>query len=485
MPGPKVVLTPAESLFQRFLLDCRKQYSPDLEIRFTGGWVRDKLLHVQSHDIDVALSTMTGSQFAQILRKFIDDGKAASYEEEANALQLKAPLGSIHQIAANPEKSKHLETVATRMFGFDVDLVNLRKEVYAEDSRNPQMEFGTAEEDALRRDATINALFYNLQTEQVEDFTGKGLDDMQGKIIRTPLAPYQTFRDDPLRILRLIRFASRFDYEIEAGSMEAMRDKTIHEALRAKISRERVGIEVDKMFTGPDPYKAVKLIYDLDLHTTVFADPFSKKEVNVSKLPMVYDSLLLLDTKFNSSIHQLNLQANPALSWYLAAYTPWKTSEAAAVEASKDGIKASRKLMKIIGDSVRHVDAVSEMLQDVGSPSCSRSQLAMFVRRLGPSWRSHIFYAMLCEFGGQSFGKVIERYQALLDAIERQDLLFAAETVPILKGNKIQEAMGVNGGPWLTKATNMVVEWQFDNPGGSEEAALEMIRGRKADLGLG
>ena len=71
--------------------------------------------------------------------------KAASYEEEARQLQLKAPLGSLHQIAANPEKSKHLETVTTRMFGFDVDLVNLRKEVYAEDSRNPQMEFGTPE----------------------------------------------------------------------------------------------------------------------------------------------------------------------------------------------------------------------------------------------------------------------------------------------------------------------------------------------------
>lgn len=447
--------------------------------------MRDKLLSVQSHDIDVALSTMTGWQFAQILRNFIDDGKAASYEEEAKALQLNAPLGSTHQIAANPEKSKHLETVATRMFGFDVDLVNLRKEIYAEDSRNPQMEFGTAEEDALRRDATINALFYNLQTEKVEDFTGKGLEDMQSKILRTPLAPYQTFKDDPLRILRLIRFASRLDYDIEATSMHAMRDKTIHEALRAKISRERVGIEVDKSLTGPDPYKAMKLIYDLGLHSTVFADPSSKKEMNVSNLPTVYESLLLLETKLNSPINLLNLQADPALSWYLAAYTPWKLSETAALDASKEGIKASRKLMKVIGDSVRHVGTVSEMMRDAGQASCSRSRLGMFVRRLGQSWRSHIIYAMLCDFAIEPFEQVVARYQALLGAIEEQDLLAAAETVPILKGNKIQEAMGVNGGPWLTKATNMVVEWQFDNRGGDEEAALEMIKGRKADLGLG
>ena len=446
--------------------------------------MRDKLLNVQSHDIDVALSTMTGWQFAQILRQFIDDGRAIAYEEEAKKLQLKAPLGSIHQIAANPEKSKHLETVATRMFGFDVDLVNLRKEVYAEDSRNPQMEFGTPEEDALRRDATINALFYNLQTETVEDFTGKGLDDMQSKIIRTPLAPYQTFKDDPLRILRLIRFASRLDYEIEPESMEAMRDKTIHEALRAKISRERVGIEVDKMLNGPDPYKAVTLMYDLDLHSTVFADPASKKQVDFSKLPTVYDRLHILTSKPRSLSDQLNLQADPALPWYLAAYTPWKTSEAAVLDACKEGIKASRKMMKVIGDSVRHLDAVSEILRDVGKATCSRSRLGMFVRSLGRTWRSHIVYAMLCEITEQPFEQIIHKYQALLDVIQEQGLLCAAETVPILKGNKIQEAMGVAGGPWLTRATNMVVEWQFDNPDGSKEAALEMIRGRKAELGL-
>jgi tRNA nucleotidyltransferase (CCA-adding enzyme) len=484
MAGPKVNLTPAESLFRRFLLDCRKQYSPDLELRFTGGWVRDKLLHVQSHDIDVALSTMTGLQFAQMLQKFVAEGKAASYEEEAMRLELKAPLGSIHQIAANPEKSKHLETVTTRIFGFDVDLVNLRKEVYAEDSRNPQMEFGTPEEDALRRDATINALFYNLQTEQVEDFTGKGLDDMSSHIIRTPLAPYQTFKDDPLRTLRLIRFASRLGYKIETASMEAMRDKTIRDALRAKISRERVGIEVDKMLTGPDPQGALKLIYDLDLHSTVFADPISKKQTDVSKLPRVYDSLVALTTKDDATFNQLNIKSDPALSWYLAAYTPWENSEAEALEAAKEGIKAPRKLMKLVGDSVKHHKSVLRIVEEVQKDKYPRSRLGMFIRKLGSSWRAHVLYAMLCDFACQPYGEVAGRYAVLLNAIQERLLLGAAETVPILKGNKIQQAMGAQGGPWLTKATNMVVEWQFDNPDGDEEAALQMITSRKAELGL-
>ena len=205
---------------------------------------------------------MTGYQFGLKMKDYLEvpgnsdkyglDGVATT---DANAKSQTAQnktvvVSGLHKIEANPEKSKHLETVTTRIFGLDIDLVNLRKETYTEDSRNPQMEFGTPEEDALRRDATINAMFYNLQTEVVEDFTGRGHDDMRERIIRTPLEPYQTFKDDPLRVLRLIRFASRLAYKIEEDARKAMSEASIQEALKVKISRERVGVELEKMLKG-------------------------------------------------------------------------------------------------------------------------------------------------------------------------------------------------------------------------------------------
>ena len=150
-------------------------------------------------------------------------------------------VSNLHKIAANPEKSKHLETVTTKILGYDVDFVNLRKETYTEDSRHPQMEFGTAKEDALRRDATVNALFYNLHTDKVEDFTG-GLGHMSEKLIKTPLDPYQTFVDDPLRVLRLIRFASRLGFSIDPESEKAMSDPGIQEALKMKIKIGRAHV---------------------------------------------------------------------------------------------------------------------------------------------------------------------------------------------------------------------------------------------------
>lgn len=268
---PTIRLTPIESALRTLLLDVAQYIrqeaivtggsdvanQPEIVLRFTGGWVRDKLLGFDSHDIDVAISSMTGYQFGKALKKYLNNPKnLAKYRKSLPKGEM--AFVSLHKIEANPEKSKHLETVTTKIFGLDIDLVNLRKETYTDDSRNPQMEFGSAVEDALRRDATINALFYNLNESRLEDLTERGLEDMQKKLIRTPLEPYQTFKDDPLRVLRLIRFASRLGYEIDPETEAAMQNEDISVALKLKISKERVGTELEKMLRGEYSTTGVK-----------------------------------------------------------------------------------------------------------------------------------------------------------------------------------------------------------------------------------
>lgn len=243
-----IKLTDREATLQKLLLDIssfigRTNRCPPPELRFTGGWVRDKLLGSSSHDIDISISSMTGKEFADSMKHAFSSTSVVS-EHGPNI------IGHLANIPANPEKSKHLETITTKILGFDIDLVNLRKETYCEDSRNPTVEHGTPEEDAFRRDSTVNALFYNLQTGEVEDFTGRGFKDLEARIIKTPLDPYQTFNDDPLRILRSIRFASRLGFKIDSRDEQAMSDKTNQEALRVKISRERFGVEITKMLRG-------------------------------------------------------------------------------------------------------------------------------------------------------------------------------------------------------------------------------------------
>ncbi len=280
-------LLPVEQLLRRLLLDYRNEMLLDpaslkLEIWFTGGWVRDKLLGIQTMDIDVALNAITGMHFATGLKDFYATN-GAKFIQEAEKLCISSSF-KLHKVDKKPEKSKHLETATAHIFGLDVDFVNLRGETYTEDSRNPQMEFATVREDALRRDATINALFYDVEKQKVEDFTGKGLQDMAAGIINTPLDPHQTFIDDPLRILRLIRFASRLGYALDEKVKESMKDKRIHASLNAKISRERVGIEVMKMLNGRNPFMACQLIYDSGLYSTVFLNSTSQSLHSLTSL---------------------------------------------------------------------------------------------------------------------------------------------------------------------------------------------------------
>ena len=149
----------------------------------------------------------------------------------------------------------------------------------------------------MRRDATVNAMFFNLNTLQIEDFTNRGFEDMDAKVIRTPLEPHQTFKDDPLRILRLIRFASRLNYTIDPETEKAMSSQEIGEVLKIKISRERVGIELEKMLKGPDPLRALSSHRQArsvryDFHRSNPSPPFSPRygvlplSIQIRRLPV-------------------------------------------------------------------------------------------------------------------------------------------------------------------------------------------------------
>ena len=178
-------------------------------------------------------------------------------------------IGLIGVIQANPEQSKHLETATVKVFDHWIDFVNLRAEEYTNDSRIPgEMRIGSPMEDAYRRDLTINSLFYNLNTQEIEDFTGKGITHLNEGIISTPLPPLTTLLDDPLRVLRAIRFAARLKFTMDDELRNAAGDASVREALDLKVSRERVGSEIDLMLRSQDPVGAMRLIMVLDLAKT-------------------------------------------------------------------------------------------------------------------------------------------------------------------------------------------------------------------------
>eukprot|EP00536_Pseudo-nitzschia_multiseries_P005930 jgi/Psemu1/65334/estExt_Genemark1.C_1210023 len=208
-------------------------------------------------DIDIALDDMLGREFAEHLNKYLTEMGEKTH--------------GVGVVLKNPEKSKHLETATMKVGTFWIDFVNLRAEEYAEDSRIPElMRIGTPAEDAFRRDLTINSLFYNVNNGQVEDWTGRGFNDLRRCVIATPLAPLTTLLDDPLRTLRSVRFAARLHFTMDASLKEAAMDDRVRKALAEKVSRERIGCEVDLMLRSPDPVGAMRLLINLKLAKTVF-----------------------------------------------------------------------------------------------------------------------------------------------------------------------------------------------------------------------
>ncbi|MDO4763589.1 MAG: HD domain-containing protein [Flavobacteriaceae bacterium] len=208
-------------------------------IYIVGGYVRDLLMKRKS-PIDIDFVTEgSGIHLAQKSAQFI-----------------------------NPEiKVSVFKTYGTAMFrynGLDLEFVGARKESYNSDSRNPQVEEGSLEDDQKRRDFTINALAISLNQDNFGELIDpfNGVKDLEKGILRTPLEPLQTYSDDPLRMMRAIRFASTLDFNIEEKSLEAIK----REAERIKIvTIERIMVEFNKIMLSPKPSVGLKLLKETGL----------------------------------------------------------------------------------------------------------------------------------------------------------------------------------------------------------------------------
>ena len=244
---------------------ARQTGEPVIKIRVAGGWVRDKLLGTESDDIDFAFSDISGLHFARHVNEVLKARGLPASDLESDAIR-------------NSEQSAHLETVCIGIAGLEIDMNALRRERYNPTSRIPEITPGTVTEDATRRDFTINAMFYKFgptpKEDCIEDPTGNGMRDMRRGVVRTNIDPVQSFTDDPLRMLRCVRYVSRYSFRMDPDVRKVFDFPPVRRQFRALVSRQLTMRELFKMLHQDERADAIKLLGDVGLEGPI-ADPQS------------------------------------------------------------------------------------------------------------------------------------------------------------------------------------------------------------------
>lgn len=226
-----------------------------VETYVIGGFVRDIILKRPSKDIDI-VCVRSGIELAKAVAKALSIKKVSVF--------------------------KNFGTAMINYQGWEIEFVGARKESYDRNSRKPIVENGTLEDDQNRRDFSINAMAICLNSERFGELVDpfNGLSDCENKIIRTPLEPTITFSDDPLRMMRAIRFATQLNFEIEATTYKALHSEKERIDI---ISQERITDELNKIILSPVPSIGFKHLFDTGLLHHFFPEMVKLHGVEIRK----------------------------------------------------------------------------------------------------------------------------------------------------------------------------------------------------------
>ncbi|CAO2036751.1 unnamed protein product [Urochloa humidicola] len=508
-----VELTDKEEQIFQLLRDVVSHFGLGTQLRVAGGWVRDKLLGKDSTDIDIALDNTTGQNFCNKINEY----------SECLGMGQKAIVVS----KCNPDRSKHLETATMRIFDIKIDFVNLRSEKYAENSRIPTVEIGTSIEDAYRRDLTINSLFFNINNNSVEDLTGRGMDDLKKGLIATPLPAKATFLDDPLRVLRAIRFAARFNFKLAEDLKEAASDEKVKSKLGRKISRERIGGEINLMMAGKHPIKAICDIHDLGLFYAVFSFPEKTTPPVFHKCD--WQCVLHIEAAWNlaysiySCVFSIGSdKSDPELQderrrlcLYSALFTPLRNmfhldrrSNKVPVSSYiiKDSLKlsgsdakmvvnihaASEKFAELVllVESTVDVGTLKEKLEDeyleIPEDSVKRVYAGLVLQEIKDFWRVALLISIISYPEAENAGDILskqdelhrrkKKYIRVERSITNLGLHGVWELKPLLNGDSIKEVLQEPEGPLIGEWLRRAVKWQLAHPNGTRDECIEWMK---------
>ncbi len=284
-----------------------------------GGCVRDELLGKKTNDIDIAVELPDGGT------------RLAEYLHERG-------------VASQPVVYRQFGTALVSIAGNKVEFVMTRRESYRSRCRKPDVQFGSLEEDVLRRDFTINSLIMNVADGKIADLSGLGKADLKAKLVRSTSDPAVIFREDPLRLLRAVRFAAQLKFGIETKTWRQIRQ---HVQAIKHVSRERSADEIMKIMALPNFLQGIELLIRSGLKAALLP--------GLKYPPALLDPDLLKSkdaqyTLIKPAISRLSVPARLALGLWL-----------------HDDMTKYLQLLKLSAKTIRHVTLLAEECKRVRS----------------------------------------------------------------------------------------------------------------------
>ena len=431
-------------------------------VYLVGGVVRDAFLGKASKDVDIVVDIPNGGVgFANFIAF-----KNGCHVSNKNPVIFPTYGTAKFQLLNSPEFSD-----------IEIECVHTRKEQYHSDSRNPSTAFGTIEDDAMRRDLTINSLYYNISTSEIHDYCGFGLSDLKNHIIRTPSNPNTIFSDDPLRILRTIRFATRFNWGVEEDTWMGM----IQSAQRIlSVAQERVTDEINKILVTDKPSVGIRRMLNCN-KLLEYVMP------GIAYQAHVYQSMAPKVTLLEHTLQVLD-KIEPTLEYRLAALyhdigkiVTYKKNFAFHATVGSELTGRLMKIMKYPNKTISNVSTAISLHEVFSGYRLkeypSKKMLRKFKSLSGESY--DLTLALIdannkCQCDKSKTNQIDYVRKKIAELEEKEKNNLSKIKLPI-NGKDIMQVFSIKSGPIIGRLLKKIKDAYFEDPTITREKCLELI----------
>lgn len=440
------------------------------KVHIAGGYVRDELMGLDPKDIDLVVELPNGGiEFAKWITK-----KHGIYKDGSNPVIYPRFGTAKFQLRGIKHNGVDLSEL-------EIEVVMTRKEKYTDaQGRKPDVSPGTLKDDVERRDFTVNSMLKDLTTGEIIDLTGMGRNDLKAGVVRTPLDPDVIFHEDPLRMLRAVRFAVKYQWDLPMFMIRSM--KKNKDKLK-NISQERVRDELNKMLVTKNPDKAIRLLQitglnkyvapELDILRGMSQNRYHSKDVMGHTLEVLKNVSPRIETRLAALFHDVGKGVTRSV---IDNEVHFYQHEDIGAEMTREILKRLKYPNEIIEKVVAAITNHMKTKQAGDEAKMSDKALRAFSRRLGDHLEDtldlihadnvshHPNYNMPNQVS------IIRQRLKILKALEK-----ASPKLPI-NGKDIMNTLGISAGPIVGKLLALVQDAWDENPRLTKDEAIKLVR---------